>query len=144
MPNNLENINLRSEDVQEILTRVPNWMIRWGNLLILGIIIMIFALTCFISYPDIVSTKIMVTTNVPPEKIVAKTTGRIEVIAVKNHAIVAKNTVLAIIENAANYKDVLLLKKCLEENNTGQNFPFSNFKTAQFGDIESAFSALSR
>lgn len=29
----LDNIELRSEEVQEILTRVPNWMIRWGSVL---------------------------------------------------------------------------------------------------------------
>ena len=34
MPQNKE-IELRSDEVQEILTQVPHWMIRWGNMLIL-------------------------------------------------------------------------------------------------------------
>ena len=42
MPNNLEDIDLRSEEVQEILTKVPNWLIRWGNTLFLLIIMMLF------------------------------------------------------------------------------------------------------
>ena len=41
MPENTE-IELRSEEVQEILTRVPHWMIRWGTVLIFGIILMLF------------------------------------------------------------------------------------------------------
>ena len=39
MPNNTQDIEIRSEEVQEILTHVPNWMIRWGNTLLLGLII---------------------------------------------------------------------------------------------------------
>ncbi len=31
---------LRSEEVQEILTRVPHWMIRWGNMVVLSIVIL--------------------------------------------------------------------------------------------------------
>lgn len=29
------NIELRSEEVQDILTKIPHWMIRWGSLVIL-------------------------------------------------------------------------------------------------------------
>lgn len=67
-----KNIELRSEEVQEILTKTPHWMIRWGNLLILIIIILIFLFSWFIKYPDIITTEITITTQVPPEKLVAK------------------------------------------------------------------------
>ena len=30
---------LRSEEVQEILTRVPHWLIRWGSVVVLTILI---------------------------------------------------------------------------------------------------------
>lgn len=33
---------LRSEEVQDILTKVPHWMIRWGTVLIFVIILMLF------------------------------------------------------------------------------------------------------
>ena len=35
-------IELRSEEVQEILTRVPHWMIRWGSVLVLLIVLSLF------------------------------------------------------------------------------------------------------
>ena len=41
-------IQLRSEEVQEILTKVPHWMIRWGNALFLGLIIMILFIPFFL------------------------------------------------------------------------------------------------
>ena len=30
---------LRSEEVQEILTRVPHWIIRWGSVVVLTILV---------------------------------------------------------------------------------------------------------
>jgi hypothetical protein len=40
MPENIE-IELISEEVKKILTRVPHWIIRWGTILIFGIILML-------------------------------------------------------------------------------------------------------
>ena len=40
MPQKNDNIQVRSEEVQEILSYVPNWMIRWGMTLVLVIIFM--------------------------------------------------------------------------------------------------------
>ena len=41
----IDQIELRSEEVQEILTKVPNWMIRWGNTLFLVLIGMLLLLS---------------------------------------------------------------------------------------------------
>ena len=138
---------LRSEEVQAILTRVPHWMIRWGTVLIFGIILMLFFVSWFLKYPDVVSTEIVITTNIPPEKIVSKSSGRIEAILVKDKSIVSKNSTLAVIENTANYKDVFLLKKIVDEyniNNPNKVFLFSLLKNAQLGEIENAFAAFQR
>ena len=138
---------LRSEEVQAILTRVPHWMIRWGTVLIFGIILMLFFVSWFLKYPDVVSTEIVITTNIPPEKIVSKSSGRIEAILVKDKSIVSKNGTLAVIENTANYKDVFLLKKIVDEyniNNPNKVFLFSLLKNAQLGEIENAFAAFQR
>nr|WP_315247425.1 HlyD family efflux transporter periplasmic adaptor subunit [uncultured Flavobacterium sp.] len=138
---------LRSEEVQAILTRVPHWMIRWGTVLIFGIILMLFFVSWFLKYPDVVSTEIVITTNIPPEKIVSKSSGRIEAILVKDKSIVSKNSTLAVIENTANYKDVFLLKKIVDEyniNNPNKVFLFSLLKNAQLGEIENTFAAFQR
>jgi multidrug resistance efflux pump len=138
---------LRSEEVQDILTKVPHWMIRWGTALIFVIILLLFFVSWFIKYPDVVTTQIVITTNIPPEKIVSKSSGRIEVILVKDKSIVSKNSPLAIIENTANYKDVFLLKKIVEDyniNDPKNDFPFELFKNAQLGEIESAFAVFQK
>ncbi|UUF15830.1 MULTISPECIES: HlyD family secretion protein [Flavobacterium] len=138
---------LRSEEVQDILTKVPHWMIRWGTVLIFVIILMLFFVSWFIKYPDVVNTEIVITTNIPPEKIVAKSSGRIEAILVKNKSIVSKNSTLAIIENTANYNDVFLLKSIVDNYNINDpkaEFPFSKLKNTQLGEIESAYAVFQK
>lgn len=138
-------INLRSEEVQEILTRVPNWMIRWGSVVVLCIILSLFFVSWLIKYPDIIATQIVITTNIPPEKLLAHATGKIEAILVTDKQHVAKNTPLAVIENAANYKDVFSLSKALSKGERIiENFPFNEFSTAQLGDIENTFSVFQK
>jgi multidrug resistance efflux pump len=142
-----DTFELRSEEVQDILTKVPHWMIRWGTVLIFAIIFLLFFVSWFIKYPDVVNTEIVITTNIPPEKIVSKSSGRIEAILVKNKAIVPKNTTLAIIENTANYKDVFLLKSIVDKYNVNDSkkaFPFALLKNAQLGEIESAFAVFQK
>ncbi len=145
--NNSEtSFELRSEEVQDILTKVPHWMIRWGTVLIFGILVMLFMTAWFLRYPDIIRTEIIITTNVPPEKLIAKTSGRIQAILVKDKDQVLANTPLAIIENAANYQDVFKLKKELEhfQKEASKNFPFEEYKNLQLGEVESAYALFQK
>jgi len=138
---------LRSEEVQDILSKVPHWMIRWGTVLIFAIILILFFVSWFIKYPDVVNTEIVITTNIPPEKIVSKSSGRIEAILVKDKSIISKNSTLAIIENTANYKDVFLLKSIIDKydiNDPKKGFPFASLKNVQLGEIESAYAAFQK
>jgi multidrug resistance efflux pump len=144
MPKETE-IELRSEEVQEILTRVPHWMIRWGSVVILFILLSLFFVSWMVKYPDIITTQIVITTNIPPEKLVARTSGKLEAILVKDRMNVTKNTPLAVIENAANYKDVFLLKSIVDTINIDKSkFPFEKLKTAQLGEIESFFAVFQK
>lgn len=147
MAENNDTFELRSEEVQDILTKVPHWMIRWGTVMIFAIIVILFFVSWFIKYPDVVNTEVIITTNIPPEKIVSKSSGRIEAILVKNKAVVSKNKTLAVIENTANYKDVFLLKNITDSYNINDpqaQFPFSKLKNTQLGEIESAYAVFQK
>lgn len=136
---------LRSEEVQEILTRVPHWLIRWGSAVVLTILVMLLLVSWIIKYPDIVNSDIVITTNIPPQKLIAKTSGKIEVILINDKTNIGKNTPLAVIENTANYKDVFLLKSIVDTINIEQsNFPFHKLQSAQLGDIESSFAIFQK
>jgi multidrug resistance efflux pump len=144
MPDEKE-IELRSEEVQEILARVPHWMIRWGSVVVLIILVSLFSVSWLIKYPDIITTQIVITTNIPPEKLVAKVPGKIEAILVTDKTTISKNTPLAVIENSANYKDVFLLKSIVDTINIAKNkFPFDKLRAVQLGEIESFFAVFQK
>jgi uncharacterized protein YbcV (DUF1398 family) len=141
----IKEIELRSEEVQEILTRIPHWMIRWGNVVILLLLFLVFLVSWFIKYPDIIATEIVITTQIPPEKLIARTSGRIEAILIDDKGTISKSTPLAVIENMANYKDVFLLKNIVDTINLDKNpFPFHLLKTTQLGEVESSFALFQK
>lgn len=142
MPEKLEDINLRSEEVQDILTHVPHWMIRWGNIVFLCLLLMLLLLSWFVKYPDLITSKATITTQIPPQKEYAKTTGKLEAVLVKDNDIVTNNQPLAIIENTANYNDILLLKSIIDTikiSNTSFSFPINQMPVLFLGDIESSY-----
>lgn len=143
MPENID-LELRSEEVQEILTRVPNWIIRWGNVVLLLLVVLVLGVSWMIKYPDLISTKIIITTAEPPQKLISKSAGKIEVLFVKDKSIVSTDTPLAVLENAANFEDVFKLKKILDNNKSVPNFPFDNFRNAQLGDIENSYALFEK
>ena len=144
MPNYNE-IELRSEEVQDILTKIPHWIIRWGSLVVLVILLLLFLVSWMVKYPDIITTEITITTQIPPEKLVAKTSGKIQAILIDDKTIVNESTPLAVIENAANYKDVFLLKAITDTISlSNSKFPFEKLQAAQFGEIENSFAMFQK
>jgi multidrug efflux pump subunit AcrA (membrane-fusion protein) len=147
MPEQNTEIELRSEEVQEILTRVPHWMIRWGNIVVLFILFSMMVGAYYVKYPDIVTTQVIITTQNPPEKLVARTSGKIVAILVEDRTEVLPKTALAIIENTANYNDVLALKSCIDTlsiNSEQFDFPIEKFVISQLGDIQNAFTLFEK
>lgn len=140
--NSLEHIELRSEEVQEILTKVPHWMIRWGNVLFLALILLLLFLAWFVKYPDIITTETVITTITPPQKEYARIAGKMDVILVHDNDNVKANQPLAIIENTANYNDVFKLKSIIDTikvNTKSFSFPVDSLPVLFLGDIDAQF-----
>ncbi|MEL6813149.1 MAG: HlyD family secretion protein, partial [Bacteroidota bacterium] len=134
--------NLRSEEVQDILTRVPHWMVQWGNGMILALLVLFFILAWFIKYPDIIFSESSVTSQRPPQKELARYSGMIDTILVQDEQKVSPGDMLAVIDNSANLKDVLLLKHILDTLSVERNkfnFPIEELPLLNLGDINSSF-----
>ncbi|WP_108801793.1 HlyD family efflux transporter periplasmic adaptor subunit [Aquimarina sp. Aq107] len=146
MPDNLDDIQLRSEEVQEILTRVPHWMIRWGNLLILVLILLLLFLSWMLKYPDTIPAQAIITTNFPLQKEQANVSEKIEAILVKEGDTVPEGTPLAILRNTANYLDVFSLKRVIDTitiNNRKIEFPFAQMPPIlELGDIQTSYATF--
>ncbi len=142
MPNKIEDIDLRSEEVQEILTKIPHWMIRWGSVLFLLLIMMLLSISWFVKYPDVIVSQAIITTQIPPQKEYAKITGKLGNILVKDKQLVSPNQPLAILENTANFNDIFRLKSIIDTikvNSKSFVFPMDSLPMLFLGDIESDF-----
>ena len=110
----ISSIEIRSEEVQEIMGFIPHWIIRWGITLFFLVIGVFLIGSLFFKYPDVIQSTIVVTTETPPAAIVARTTGKIQRLFVQDNQKVNADEVIALLETAANYQHVLELKEKLE------------------------------
>jgi hypothetical protein len=94
-------IELRSEEFQEIVQQSPRWMIRSGISLIFGILILLLAGSYFFRYPDVINTNIVVLSENPPAYLAARTTARIDSLIAVDQQLVSENQIIAILENTA-------------------------------------------
>jgi multidrug efflux pump subunit AcrA (membrane-fusion protein) len=138
----LENMELRSESVQAVLSNPPAWILRYGISVIFILMLLVFIGSWFLKYPDVISAKAVITSSNPPERLESKVSSRIVKIDAKNGQKVNKGDVLAILESTANFEDVLKLESVVKSINTNYqnfNFPFDDLKNLQLGDVQSAF-----
>jgi multidrug resistance efflux pump len=142
----LDNIELRSESVQDILTQPPHWMIRWGNSIILIILLLIMMMSYIIKYPEFIPAPIIVTSQNPPEKIEARISSKIEKILIKDHQNVKKNDLLMVMQSAANYKDVLELKKLVDSLVPSQlhAFPLAQASRFKLGELQGDYNSFAK
>jgi len=138
----IDDIDINSEQIREILEKQPNTFLKWGITVIFIVIMLLFTATWLIKYPDVIQSQVIITTELPPQKEYAKTSGVINTILVKDNDLVKKNQPLAIIENTASYKDVFKLKAIIDTvkiNNQAFSFPIDDFQILFLGDIESQY-----
>jgi HlyD family secretion protein len=101
------NIELRQEEIQEILGIVPPWVIRWGTVTLALVFAGLLAGTVWFKYPDRITSQLTLTSGNPPAVMNARQSGRIELLAINDSSRVNRGQLLAILESSAAYKDVL-------------------------------------
>ena len=110
----IENIEVHSEEVQEILGNIPGWIVRWGLSLVFVIFASVIMGSYLISYPEVVTAPLVITTHNTPAALQARVGGKLAHIMVSNQELVKPGQVVAVIENPARYFDVLMLEDYLE------------------------------
>jgi multidrug resistance efflux pump len=110
----MKDVEIRSEVVQEIMGYIPHWIIRWGITLIFAVIFFVILGSYFFRYPDIIPSRITLTTKNPPSTLVAKTSGKISELFVKDRQKVQEEDKIAIIDNPTNHNHLFELKEKLE------------------------------
>lgn len=109
-----KDIELRSEDVQDVMGNVPPAILRWGNTVLALVVLLLLVGSYIFKYPDKITGDVILTTQVPPANILARATGKIDKIYVSNNQQVKAGVVLGIIQNPASSTDIQLLKSRLK------------------------------
>lgn len=110
-----EEIELRSEEVQEVMNQIPRAILRYGITVLLVIVMTLLVFSAFFSYPDSIDAEFTLTTQTPPAYILAKSSGRIEELYNGNGQSVKEGSILGIINNVAETEDVLFIRERLQE-----------------------------
>lgn len=139
-----KDIELRSDEVQEVMSEIPSAIVRWGITAIFFIVIILLIGSFIFKYPDVISATVTITTEEPPASIMARATGKIDELFVKNNQVVTIGAALGVIQNPANTADMLLISERMEKWKTQQQ-SLSTAKTIfderplQLGSVQSSY-----
>src|SRR5690242_9246964 len=109
----LERMELRSEEVREILGAVPHWTIRSGAAYLLMLVLLALVISFLVRYPDVVHAPITVTTQVPPARIISQSDGYLT-LWVKDNETVNEGQYLGFLKSTSDARAVLAVMKELD------------------------------
>jgi len=101
--------DLHSEDLQEIITKPPSWLLKRGISLILGTILLILGLSVFIRFPEIVTSSMKFNSVNAPKIIVSRNNGNLVKLLVMDGDWVKQGTDVAYLESTADHGQVAML-----------------------------------
>ena len=133
-----------SEEVEEIMSYIPNRVIRWGLTAIFGILFMlVIGSYCFKS-PEIISAPMILTKRNPPVSLISKSTGKIDRLFAADGQVVMEKGIIALINNPTNFTQYQLLKKELADcfripDWDKQVFAFDLSEQLTLGDLQESY-----
>lgn len=139
----MNEVNLRSEEVQEMLGTPPPWLVRWGILMAFSVLVVIAYLAFFITYPRSIKLEGKVFNEERTREL--KTTQGTEIrdILVTNEDTVIAGQALLVYDSPGDFADVLTLDDHLatlletDDDSTLINFSFP--KDFVLGELEEYF-----
>ena len=148
MPEELKEraIEIRSEEVDEILGRQPSWILRRGIVVLGLILIAVITTSWFFRYPDIITAPIVITSLNPPSSIVARTSGKIMSFLMKDQQTVKSGEYLLILENTADTGSINKLKafflKAESIKDSLQNLYYTSEQLSNLGELQQPYSTF--
>jgi multidrug resistance efflux pump len=139
MESHEEFLELRSEEVQELISQPPGWINRWGITFIFFLLALLLTLSWFIQYPDVIKAKIVIITSPPPITLLARTSGSMQLL-MPEHASIRRGDIIAFLESPAVLSDVLALEKAIGAPAVADQYLSGDHWT--LGELEPAFVGL--
>lgn len=141
-----KDIELRSNEVQEVMNHIPSSILRYGITVLFIIVCLLIIGSAFFNYPDTVETEFTLTTQSPPAYITAGSGGRIESLYVRNKQTVRKGEILGVIENIARMEELYYLREKTKQwkasgSQTEQIRSIFFSRIPELGSVQAAYSA---
>jgi len=144
--NNIDQEIRHTDDMQDIITKVPSWLLRWGITLFLCLLVLLIGLSAFIRYPDVINAKLKIYSPNSPKPIVAKISGKLVKLLVGENETVKSGEPLAYVESTANHDKVLILLSNLKtlqqqvlKNELLNNKLLNQSDESQLGELQVAY-----
>ncbi|MCC6835556.1 MAG: HlyD family efflux transporter periplasmic adaptor subunit [Cytophagales bacterium] len=141
----------RSELIEDIVSNKPGFLIRWGNLFFLIILLLIVTACWFIKYPDVISASAKLTSINAPKPIVSLFGGKLIRLNVVESQSVEKGDILGYLESTADHEEVLKLSNVLDTvlvllSNQQSDLIKQYFiqPTGQLGELQISYQAFSQ
>ena len=109
LKNPFPELDVRSEDVQEIIGRPPHGLVRWGITGFFGVLALVLVASSVIRYPEVVRAPLLITAIDAPKTLEGRTGGKLVRLLADNSEQVEKGQVLAWMESTAGHGQVLRL-----------------------------------
>lgn len=137
-------IEIRSEEVQEVMGQIPAWIVRWGITVLFGVVLALVVGSCFFRYPDVIVSEMTLTSRHPVVEVVARASGKVSRLYVTSGQEVKTGAPLAVVENTAVTEDVLRLKNLVSRyrEEPERLAYYLSQDVWQLGEIQSAYTAL--
>ena len=143
MENRKPEIELRSEEFNEVLSAVPAWIVRWGITMIACVVLMLLVGSAVFKYPDVISSTVTLTGTTPVSAVVARTSGKLQELYVGNKQRVKAKTLLAGVGNPAGTNDILRLKELLRQaENSLDTIALVPSQQLRLGSLQSLYSSF--
>jgi HlyD family secretion protein len=115
MPSLINHQEPLTDEVQELITYQPHWIVRKGNVFFLLVLLAVLLVTWLIRYPDIIRSSARLVATNPPKQVIARAQGKLARLLVKDNDQAMPGQHLAYIESTADYQQVMTLSRWLHK-----------------------------
>lgn len=119
----------RTEEVQEIIERMPTKFGARITMIVAFIISLIIFFGWKVRYPDVVSGQLTISASQAPLKLVAMGSGKLQLQNVISQDTVTENQIIAILENPANLSDVNSISSVVNDINLPTDSAFELYNS---------------
>lgn len=102
---------LHSEEIQEVISRPPGWLVRSGISLFFALLSIFFASCWMIKYPDVIHATFTLVASDAPRSVITRLDGKLQRILVRDGQYVNQGQMLAFMEGIGSHEQINLLEK---------------------------------